>query len=202
MFLLGITSIVMAQDAKADRILAASKKKFMSYNGIHTDIVFTITNPNLDKPVVKKGPADFKKEKYKLDFADEGLYCNGKETYTLLKPEKECTINEYDPDESMGIEKIYSIYEQDTKSRYDGVEGGRDKISVFFQDEESDIWSAILLVNKSSKIVEKAVMKARNGSEYTYDLKNVKLNTGISDGAFTPDLNKLEDDGWYIEDMR
>lgn len=187
---------------KADDILKASKKKFEGVKDVTATFSYTLNNPNLAKPIVKKGNLFYKGDKYKVSFSDEEIYCNGQAVWIKLNADEEVTITDFDPEESMSISKIFNLYENGTKSKYEGEEDGSHKIILFANEDSGDIWKSEIWVNKSSKMIDRALLHARNGSTYAYKMGSVKLDNNLGDSMFSLDHNSLEDDGWIITDLR
>lgn len=192
---------LQAQDAKADKILADSKKTFKGKKDLSADLKFTIENPRLDEPEVKSGKVSMAGDKYKIIFKEEHIYCDGASLWMILMEEEEVNIAEYDPEESMSIDMVYKIYEEDTKSRYDGLDNNLHKISLFWNHDDSDFFRAELWISKSTKLIENAVLSARNGTKLIYSLSNIKTNAGVSATSFTPDMAKTYK-GFYVNDDR
>lgn len=194
-------SLSFAQsDKKADAVIKSSKEKFDKLNDISASFTYTLNNPNLKKPIVKSGKVVFKKNKYVITFPDEEMYSNGKYIWLKLVSDEEVTKSDY-TDESISPDKIFALYEQDMKSRYDGEEGSSHKVTLFANDKKNDIWKTELWINKSTKLVSSAMMHARNGSTYEYKMDNIKTNTGAPDSMFELDEIALEDDGWIVNDL-
>ncbi|MCB9233508.1 MAG: outer membrane lipoprotein carrier protein LolA [Bacteroidia bacterium] len=187
-------------DPKADKILKESQAKFKSFKDVSATFTYTLSNPNLDKPVIKKGSVKMAGDKYAIEFSEEKFYCNGKTVWVYMVEDNEVTITDADPEEGMSIDRIYSVYEKDTKSRFDGEEGTDYKITLFMLDKNSDFWKAEVLINKTTKLISKATMFGRTGSTYEYKLQDMKTNNGFADGIFIFDPNKYDD--IYINDMR
>ena len=199
--LLLTASLSFAQsDKKADAVIKQSKAKFDACKDISAAFTYTLNNPNLKKPIVKTGKVVFKKNKYVITFPDEEMYSNGKYIWLKLVSDEEITKSDY-TDESISPDKIFSLYEKDMKSRYDGEADGAHKVTLFANDKKNDIWKTELMINKSTKLVNSAVMHARNGSTYEYKMSNIKTNTGYPDSMFELDEIALEDDGWIVNDL-
>lgn len=187
---------------KADKILKESQSKFKSYKDISASFSYTLNNPNLDEPIVKSGSLKMSGKKYVIKFAQEEFFCNGKKVWVYLIEEEEVTITDYDPEEGLSLETIYKVYEDETKSRYDGESGGQHKVTLFMLDKKSDFWKAEIWITSKTKLISKAVMHSRNGTTYEYLLQNMKTNTGFSDGIFIFDINSYENPGdIYINDL-
>lgn len=199
--LLFTASLTFAQsDKKADAVIKSSKEKFDKLQDISASFTYTLNNPNLKKPIVKTGKVVFKDSKYLITFPDEEMYSNGKYIWIKLVGDEEITKTDY-TDESISPDKIFSLYEKDMKSRYDGDDGQNHKITLFANDKKNDIWKTELSISKSTKLVSSAVMHARNGSTYEYKMANIKTNSGHPDSMFELDEVKYEDDGWIVNDL-
>lgn len=175
---------LQAQANKAETIIKQSQNKFKSFKDVKAKFTYTVTNPNIKKPVVKNGEVTLKGNKYKVVFTDEEMYCNGKFVWVVLKSDAEVVRSNYDPKEGMSPDRIYKIYETGMKSRYDAEEGDNHKVTLFAKDESGDIWKTELWISKTTKLVRKAIMYARNGSQYQYDMSEVKTDTGVTEDIF------------------
>lgn len=186
---------------QADKLIKASKAKFESLKDFKASFIYTLNNPNLKKPIVKSGELTVKGEKYKIVFADEEMYCNGKYLWVLLKDDEEIIKSDVDPEGGITPDRLYKIYEKDSKTKYDGAEGDLEKVSLFANDKKGDIWKTELWINKSTKLIDKAIMHARNGSTYSYVMKNIQSNLGVPDATFNLDEAKYEANDWIITDQ-
>lgn len=200
LLLIFCASTMRAQSAQADKIIKAAESKFNGLQDISAKFKYTLNNPNLKKPIVKEGKIDFAKNKYRIVFPDEEIYCNGRYVWIVLKEDEEITKSNFDPEEGLSPQKVFKVY-QDTKSKYDGLEGSLHKITLFSNNDKSDIWKTEVWVDKSSSMVNKSKMYARNGSTYEYSMQSIKTNSGLGSGAFSYDEVKAEDNGWIVNDL-
>jgi outer membrane lipoprotein-sorting protein len=194
-------STLQAQSPQADKLIKQSKAKFESLKDLNASFVYTLNNPNLKKPIVKSGEITLKGDKYKIDFPDEAMYCNGKYLWVLLKEDEEIIKSDVDPEASITPDRLYKIYEEDTKTKYEGKENGSEKIALFANSKKGDIWKTELWINSSTKLIDKAVMHARNGSTYEYVMKGIKTNQGVTDGIFNLNEAEYESQDWIITDQ-
>lgn len=192
----GFYSITNAQsDPKSKKILSTSKKKFSSLKDYKAGFNYKMENlASKDKPLVKKGTVFVKKNMYKIELPDQVVYCNGEKVWVHLIKEKEVTVSDFDPDESMSISKVYTVYEDDMKSRYDGAKTingvACHKITLFSKDQDSEYWKVEVLVNQKTNLVEQSKLFGRNGTNHTYTLTSAKSNSGLSSSMFTFDKSK------------
>ena len=197
-FSLLLGTVQAQSNPQADKVIKASQAKFDGLADVVADFTYTLSNPNMKKPVVKQGVVTLKKNKYKIVFADEEMYCNGKYNWVVLKADEEIVKSDFDPEEAISPDRLYKVYEKDMKSNYEGIEENAHKITLFAKTDDGDIWKTILWVNKDSKLIDKAEMFARNGSKYTYKMANIRTNTGVADAVFNFDEKKFIDMDWIL----
>lgn len=190
-----------AQANKAETIIKQSQSKFKSYKDVKAKFTYSVNNPNLKKPIVKQGEVTLKGNKYKVVFQDEEMYCNGKFVWVILKQDLEVVKSSFKADEGMSPDRIYKIYETGMKSRYDAEEGDNHKVTLFAKDDGGDIWKTELWISKTTKLVKKAIMYARNGSSYQYEMNDVKTDTGVMDNLFNLDEKTYKDQDYIFTDQ-
>lgn len=199
LFLVTATTAVSAQsNPKSDKIIQASQARFNSLSDVTADFTYTLTNPEAKKPVVKRGVVTLKKSKYKIAFQDEEMYCNGKYTWVVMKADQEILKSDFDPKEDLSPDRLYKMYEKDVKSDYNGEELGAHKVTLFANNDDGDIWKTVLWIGIESKLIQKAIMYSRNGSQYQYEMTNIRVNTGVQDPTFILDEKKYIDLGWIL----
>jgi outer membrane lipoprotein carrier protein len=197
--MLAVFTVADAQsNPKADKAIKASQDKFNGLADVTADFSYTLTNPEMKKPVAKKGTVILKKNKYKIVFADEEMYCNGKYTWVMLKADMEIMKNDFNAKEDLSPDRLYKTYKEGAKSDYNGEEAGAHKVTIFANNDDGDIWKTTLWINLETKLIDKAIMYARNGSQYTYLMSNIRVNTGVSDAIFTVDEKKYMDLDWIL----
>lgn len=198
LLLLAASGMQAQNNPKADKVIKACQDKFNGLGDVIADFSYTLTNPEMKKPVVKKGTVTLKKSKYAIIFQDEEMYCNGKYTWVLLKAEMEILKNDFNPKEDLSPDRLYKMYKDDMKTDYHGEEAGAHKVTLFANHDDGDVWKTTLWINVETKLIDKAVMYARNGSQYTYVMSNIRTNTGVSDALFNLDEKKYLDQDWIL----
>lgn len=192
-------------DPKAASIMNSSKQKFNALKDITSSFKYTLENKNLKNGnTSRSGTIKMKGKKYRINFSEQEVICDGATIWMVMKPEKEVSITEFDPEESLSIDRLYRIYENETKARYDKDEviGANtfSKISLFSIQKSSDYSRVEIWVNKKSQIIEQALIFQRNGATIRYELNNIKTDTGILDSEFV--FNKAAFPGYEIVDLR
>ncbi len=194
------------QDQRAVRVINAVKKKLQSMNDLEARFSYKIIMRGKKnfKPIVKNGTLRMKKgNKYRIDLASQLILCDGKTVWTVLKDDEEVNISDYDPEEGFSVQKLFSVFDKEMKVRYDGekyLAGQKTKQLSFFPLSKKEDYFKILVWVNSSNLPVKMEVWNRNGSVVTYELKSVKLNTGISDALFTFNKNQYSD--YEINDLR
>ncbi len=109
------------QEDIAMKILAESSAKSEHFRDFSADMMYLLENPNLAVPVSKKGKLHYAKGKYSLIMDEQEIYCDGKSIWTHLPEDEEVTIINYNPEEELGFELVFSLFQlEGINARYDG----------------------------------------------------------------------------------
>lgn len=197
------------QDGRAQKVLNDFESRFESVKDLSGNFTYGISNPSMSKETMRQGvqkSGNFKlkrSNKYVIDLEDQQIYCNGDKIWIYLKDDAEVVITDYEPDEGMNIEEIFSLYKTNASSRYDGVEKVHgvncDKVYLVFKDNSLDYNQAMLWIGQKSKLLEKAVTIDRRQTKTTYEFSNVKSNNGFGDNVFQFDVAAHPDVDVYDE---
>ncbi len=185
----------IAQD-KSAALLSESKAKFASLKDFSAKFSYGINSiEQRVKPITKTGDIKYQGGKYVVTLPDQVFFCDKKTQWIFLPNEKEVTILNFDPTESLSVESIFKIYEASSKSRYDGeevVDGvACHKIYLTITDKTVDYNQAYLWVNKTTKLIAKAVLIDRNQTRTTLSFSEVKLNPGFTEDVFRFNKDKV-----------
>ena len=177
------------QDDKAKQILDDSKAVFESLKDFSASFSYSLSNATMKSAEVKKvGKIKYKKGMYFIQFGDQEIYCDLQSQWIYLSDANEVNIIAYDPEESVSIESIFSVYSDGVQTRYDGTETLQGhpchKIFLASRDRNLDYNQAYLWINTRTKILEKASLIDRRQTRTTYEFSKIKTNTGLSQSAF------------------
>ena len=177
------------QDEKAKRILDDSKAVFESLKDFSATFSYSLSNATMKSAEVKKfGKIKYKKGMYFIQFGDQEIYCDLESQWIYLSESNEVNIIAYDPEESVSIESIFSVYSDGVQTRYDGQETLQGhqchKIFLASTDRGQDYNQAYLWINARTKILEKATLIDRRQTRTTYEFSKIKTNTGLTSAAF------------------
>ncbi len=199
LFLIALFVVKAQQDPRAVNVIKAVKKKINSLSDLEAQFSYQIKMRGKKdfKPITKNGSIRMKQgNKYRIDLPSQAIYCDGKTVWNFLKDDEEVNISNYDPEESMSIQKIFSVFDQKMKVRYDGehyINGQKTRLITFFPYSSKEDYFKILVWVNSNNLPVKMEIWNRNGSVVTYTLKSIKTNIGISDQVFVFDKSKYPD---------
>lgn len=188
-----------AQDTEATKILNESKAKFDKLEDFTADFVYSIENPsNSATNVSQKGTLYYSKGRYAVILDNQEIYCDGKSIWMVIPEDEEVTILDNDSDEGFSIEKIFSLYEEGAKARYDGtqtVEGRpMHKIYLAATDKNLEFNQARMWINRSTKLLEKAVVTNRRQMNTIFEFFDIKTDQDLPESTFVFDTEKFGGD--------
>ncbi|MFN4234902.1 MAG: LolA family protein [Bacteroidia bacterium] len=189
---------IFAQDAKAKAILDELSNKTKAYTSIKATFSYTLENKDQKIKETQEGTITIKGNKYKLEIAKQEVICDGKAVYTIIKEAKEVQINNMpDPNntESINPSNIFTMYEKGFKYKFEGEksEGGKTMqiISLFPNDPKGKQYHTVkLFIDKNAKQISKILVLAKDGNNYTYQVKSFQPNIAVQDNVFTYNSNQ------------
>jgi len=191
-------------DPEAEKILKKVKNKVNGLKDISCGFKYTLFDRTTQKTVrVFQGTLKLKKGKYQVIMPDQQLFCDGTTTWNYRPAEKEVSIGNYDKD-AYGVDKLFSFYQNEMKSRYDGSEAvngvAATKITVFPVSSKLDYFKIEIWVEDNTSLPAKMSVWLRTGSVATYETFNTAVDKNIDDTAFT--FNPASYPGVEVIDLR
>jgi outer membrane lipoprotein-sorting protein len=181
------------EDKKAKSILDELSAKTKGYNTIKAEFIFTIVTRE-KKTETQNGTIQLKGDKYKLDIKGQQIYCDGKTVWTYMKDAKEVQINNVTPpsDENINPSTIFTVYEKGFKYKFDKEEvqnGNTIQIIDLYPNnpDKKKLHTVKLQIDKAKKQVTGIILLMKDGSTYTYTIKNFSPNIDINESTFTYD---------------
>ena len=190
--------LVNAQiDKKAKDLLDKVSAKTKSFTTYKINFSFTLNNPDLKINETTSGILEVKGAKYHLRMGEQEIFCDGKNVVSYQKETNEALAQDIaDMDsESITPQSIFMMYEKGFKIRYvkDATEAGK-KIAVIdlypMEPKKKDYSMITLFVDDVQQSINRAEIKAKNGSKYTYAVNKLEPNVAMADLAFTFDKAK------------
>lgn len=191
--IIGTTCLAATQvdlEKKAKVILDKVSKSYKAYKNVHAE--FTITSENKAekvKPVTEKGKIWVKGDKYKLEFDDQIIFCNGKTVWTYFKLSKELTIENHDPKASeIGPSNVFTFYQKGFKAKHDGnytkSNSKFDKVALNPEDKKKPYFYVTLHIQESNSAINQVDISFKNGVRQTIEVKSQTPNQAIDNKFF------------------
>jgi outer membrane lipoprotein-sorting protein len=206
-FLAFLTSSVFAQDPKAKAILAEVSRKYRSYHVIRAEVSILAENPQSKTKDTRSGTLYVQSaaNQYKLILPGREMTSDGKTLWTWLKEEKEVQVTDAVTDgEGINPAKIFLIYEKGYKYLLTGESklAGRTIQTIELTPENTkQQWFKIRLgIDKLAKQIKTATLFDKNGSRYTYTVKNMTGAVKLAASFFS--FNPKAHPGVEIVDLR
>jgi outer membrane lipoprotein carrier protein len=164
-------------EKKAKEILKSVTKVYKSHKSIYSEFqIFSENKAEKTKAVKENGKIWLKGNKYKLEFEDQIIYCNGKTVWTYFKQSKELTIENYVENNSeISPTNIFSFFQNGFNAKYDGKyeksKGSTiDKISLNPVDKKKPYYFVTMHIENKSKAIKKLEISFKNGVKQTLDI--------------------------------
>lgn len=190
-----LSSISFAQgDSQA--ILNRLSKKMKTHNSFYIEFSANTKNSSTGTNTTDTGKGWVKGKKFYASFGDNTIISNGMKTWMIVKEEKSVYESDAD-DEEDGINprKLMTIWEDGFKNKY-GKETtlNGEKVHVIYlypkNPGEAEYHTVVLYISKSKEDLKKVVIKMKDGTVMTYNLKTYKANPTITDSKFVFDPKK------------
>lgn len=185
-------------DKKAKDLLDKVSAKTKSFTTYKISFSFTLNNPDQKLNETTQGTLAVKGSKYHLKMGEQEIFCDGKNVITYQKETNEALAQDVADmdDESITPQSIFMMYEKGFKIRYvkDQAEGSKQiaVIDLYPVDPKKKDYSIItLFVDQGQATIQRAEIKAKNGSKYTYSVNKMEPNLALGDNTFLFDKTKF-----------
>lgn len=216
-FLLGFSISLMGQtkhaysdvgqsDAEAKAILDKLRKKYDAYQSIEADFSISIEIPQQDE-IVQEGTIAQAGDRYRVDLSDQSFICDGTSLWYHQISNNEVQINNAEDvdGEMLSPKDFMKIYEKEDfiyalVNQF--VEKGVAIQQIEFKptDKNSEYSKMRLTVDKRQNRIMRIKVFAKDGSRYTFKLKNLVPDKDFASTYFKFDASKFP--GIHVEDLR
>ncbi len=187
------------QDAKAKEILNKLSAQTKTYKSYKVDFAINIENKDQKIKDSKSGTLTVKGNKYHVNINNEQeIFSDGKKITTFLREVNEAQINSVDEmdDDALNPQNILTIYEKGFKYKYNKelTRNGKKvtQIDLFpINPKDKDYTLVRLFVDTAKNQITEAEIQGRNGTIYTYIVRNLQPNIEIADKIFIFDKSKF-----------
>lgn len=195
-------------DPEARKILDQVRQKYEAYSSIEADFALDIEFPEQPKET-QQGKLARSGDKYRVEFGGQEIFSDGNALYLVMHGNQSVQINTLPaPGEDTGLlspQSIFNFYDNgefiytliDTRT-----ENGKVVHIIEFKpaDRSSEYAKLRMLVARDNKEIVEVKAFAKDGSRYTFKLKNVNANKQFASGYFGFNKNKYP--SYYVEDLR
>lgn len=193
-------------DPEAKAILDAASKKFKTYSGVKADFTLVMTTTDGKDLGKKEGTIWLKKDKYRLAFTHQEVYCDGTTVWTYNKSLKEVQVVDYEPeDDAITPATLFTdFYDKDFLYRVGGSSTVNGKavhvIEMTPFDKSKPYFKIMTLIGKENKSLMGMEIFEKGGQRYTYTVDKFIPNIELNDSDFV--FDKKSHPGVEVVDLR
>lgn len=191
--------LLSAQDP--NKILEESKTKVESLQDMEADFSYSLSSSSL-RPVVRKGHLYFKQGKYRISLGDLKLISDKKNLWQVLPDDNEVLVQSVEDSEGPNPQEMFQIYQNKGNTKLVGTKTvhGLSCYHLYLSINASnlDYNKAYLWIDKKTMLPVKVSLIDRNNTTTTYELFDLKTNSGLQDKLFR--FNNEDCDGCDIVD--
>ncbi|GDX52554.1 hypothetical protein LBMAG27_16010 [Bacteroidota bacterium] len=204
--ILSVKSFAQSPDTKtAATILNGVSAKYKAYNSVKATFNMKTEGSNNKVTDIQTGTVYVKGNKYKLELANQEIFCDNIKIWTFLKDVNEVQVNNYEPDpDAITPTQIFTIYEKNFLCGYIEEQTINGKIYQIIEmtpnDKAKPYFKVRLMIDKFEKTIFSAKVFDKNGSHYTYEIIKFTPNPALIDTYFT--FNTKDHPGVEVVDLR
>jgi outer membrane lipoprotein carrier protein len=192
-------------DKKALDVLNAMSAKYKSIPSFKANFTYTLSNSQEQLNENFEGDITIKGDKYRLKMGGQEVINNGKTVWTYLVDENEVNIDNYNPqDGDITPTSILNAYKKGYKYIFleEKTENGvvYEVVDLVPEDKNAQFFKVRLQIAKKDKTLKNWTIFDKNGTKYTYSIKEFNPNVNVEDSYFTFDKSKYK--GVEVIDLR
>lgn len=188
-------------DSKAVKILDDAVSKLNSFKSLKIDFTFNIEDKSQKINENYSGTFTTKADKYKLQFGEQTIFCNGKTVWTYFKNANEVEITDLNSsEEPLTPISFIKNYKKEYKARFISDRNNIQVVELYPVAKEKTLIKATVTIDKPTKQIKNISIQNKDGSFNKYIIKTITPNTVASDNEFNFDKTKYP--GVEIIDMR
>jgi hypothetical protein len=196
-------------DPKAKEILDGVADRYLSQSAL--EIEFSLSIRLAEKPEKKeKGRIVQSNNRFKVETAEQDIYCDGRSLWYHLKEDKEVQINDYDGDDSgelglmspKGLLRQYESGEFEYALVAETVENNTQIAQIEFKptDDFSDYSKLRVTIDKGQKSIIRVRAFGKDGSSFAMIVDSEKFGVSYPEEYFV--FNPEDFPGVVVEDLR
>lgn len=195
MAILTVTSMSFGQTS-SQSILDKLSKKMKSHSSFYVEFSANTKNKGTGTNATETGKGWVKGNKFYASLGETAVVSNGMKTWTIIKEEKSVYEADSDEDEDiMNPRKLMTIWENGFKNKL-GKETviNKEKVNVIYlypkNPGDVEYHTIILYISKTKGDLKKVIIKTKDATVMTYNVKKYTPNPSLSDSKFVFDKKK------------
>lgn len=192
------------KDLKAQNILKEATDLARTYKSIQISFTYTMENKEASIKDSYSGTLLMQGDRYRVDVGGQRVISDGKTIWTYIKDADEVQIHDADDSgEAMVPSKLLTTYSDDFKAkliREDIENGKKNWVIDLTPSTGKSFFKVRLTIDQTKKQVTSFAIFEKNGSTFTYKIKEFKTNVTLDPNTFV--FNKKDYPGVDIIDMR
>ena len=193
-------------DPAATAILNGVSAKFKTFTSVQAAFAYKVENASGKALSNQTGSVWMKGTKYKVSFAGQEIFSDGKTVWNYDKSANEVTISNLDASSGMITrQKLFTnFYDKDFFSVLNAEKKVGTKtvqeIEMTPVDKGKAFHKVYLQVDKAAKTIYSTKVLENGGNRYSYTVTSMKTNQPLTDAQFTFDKSKYP--GVEVVDLR
>jgi len=203
-FLFSSTLLFAQPDGKSKNILKKSEEHYKSFKTITADFTLTTAGEGR-KAHTNKGKLYIKGNKFRLEYAEQTIYCDGKNIWSYNPMDEEVTLETYKKKTNdLSPQDMFNLYNRNFKSIFEGtVKSGSEVHNVVKlvpkKRKEKFAYIKVQIDHKTSEL-RKVIQHFKNGTEVVVAVTQFTPNNTLSDTHFA--WQASEHKGAVLVDLR
>ncbi len=186
--LFGTFSLWSQADPKSKDILKKSETHYKSFKTLAADFTLS-TQSEGRKSSTNKGKIYIKGNKFRLEYSEQTIYCDGINIWSYNPIDEEVTLETYKKKANdMSPQDMFNLYSKNFKSVFEGtVKSGKEVHNVvkLVPKKKKEKFSYIKVhIDQKSNEMRKVVQHMKNGSEVTLVVTHFVSNGTLADSHF------------------
>jgi outer membrane lipoprotein-sorting protein len=198
----------ITKDPRAKVLLDQLSIKTKEYGSLRVKFSYTLENAQKKSSETYDGYVYLKGSKYKLILPGNEVFSDGKTVWTYLKDAGEINVTEPDADDEsvLNPSKMFTLYEKGFKFKMIGesnVKGVKcSEIHLYPENPKNKKYSIVkLFIDKLKMQINTVKYMAKDGNNYSIEIKEFKPDAKIGDNLFVYDKTKFPKDV-QVNDLR
>ncbi|MCU0422095.1 MAG: outer membrane lipoprotein carrier protein LolA [Bacteroidia bacterium] len=179
-------------DKAADKLLNTISNRYKNFKTIKADFIYSIESKAEKVNEKQKGTIHVKGNKFRLDIADQLIFCDNKTIWTYSRESNEVQVNNYDPKKSpIRLDDIFTMYDKGFLSKIiEQKKEGKSEIVLIEltpKDKKKNFFKIKLTIDKTNQTIIKSQVFEKSGTIHTYTVTNQFPNVKLEDKFFVFD---------------